>query len=295
MKRTVSNLVLAGVAAAATAGAETGRVVRVTLTGAHMPDGVETEVILPPDWNSSESLPLVVFLHDGWGNERSFRRQGLAAQFEALVRNDLMPRAVIASPRHRGTFLMDGPRGAMESFVAHDLIPALEERFPGAGGERARRLVWGVSMGGYGAIKLALRHPEVFGRAAALAPWVQSLTGGEPRGRGNFIQRFFLRQALRSPRGEERLRENDLFHLIQTVDPAPVPPLLVVTGGRDRWAPGASVLLEEMADLGFPVATQSHPEVRHRWTDWLPLAPEVSRFLLSPGNPDAASGQENAE
>jgi len=275
-------LILAGLAAAVHGTADDGRVVRLHLAGPHMPRGVKTEVILPPGWCEGEQIPLVLFLHDGWGSERSFRRRGLAGQLAALMRNDLLPRAVVASPRHRGTFLMDGPRGAMESFVALDLIAALEEQFPGAGGDRSRRHVWGISLGGYGAIKLALRRPGVFGRAAALAPWVQSLTGGEPRSRGNFLHAFFLHRALDSKRGRRSMEDNDLFSLVRSADPETMPPLLIVTGGRDRWEPGALALLEELRRHGVDVAAESHPDVRHRWNDWLPLSPRVFQFLLAP-------------
>lgn len=280
-------LIVLGVGAAWSVMVEAGTVVRLRLAGPSMPEGVATEVALPPGWTEGEAVPLVVFLHDGWGSEQSYRRRGLAAQAWALMRAGLLPRAIVASPRHRGTFLMDGPRGAMESFLARDLIPSLEELFPGAGGERARRAVWGISLGGYGAIKMGWRHPEVFGRVAALAPWVQELTGTPGPEGGGVLQTWALSRSL--GRGENRVNrdDNDLFALVHRVDAASVPDLCIITGGRDRWEPGALALIEQIYRSEMRAETVSIPSMRHRWSDWRSVTPEVMRFVL--GIPDACA------
>ena len=54
----------------------------------------------------------------------------------------------------------------MESYITRDLVAALE-RFPL---DPARRGVFGHSMGGHGALTLALRHPELFRSVSAFAP-----------------------------------------------------------------------------------------------------------------------------
>lgn len=59
------------------------------------------------------------------------------------------------------------PHFSMETYVVADLIAAAEAAFPLDG---ARRGIFGHSMGGHGALTLALRHPDLFKTVSAFAP-----------------------------------------------------------------------------------------------------------------------------
>ncbi len=61
------------------------------------------------------------------------------------------------------------PHFRMESYVTRDLIAAAEAGFPL---DPARRAISGHSMGGHGALTLALRHPQLFRAVTAFAPIV---------------------------------------------------------------------------------------------------------------------------
>jgi S-formylglutathione hydrolase len=54
----------------------------------------------------------------------------------------------------------------MESYITGDLIAAVEAAFP----LKARRSVSGHSMGGHGALTLAMKHPRLFKSVSAFAP-----------------------------------------------------------------------------------------------------------------------------
>lgn len=58
------------------------------------------------------------------------------------------------------------PHFKMESYVTRDLIAAAEANFPLA----AKRAVFGHSMGGHGALTLAMKHPGLFTSVSAFAP-----------------------------------------------------------------------------------------------------------------------------
>jgi enterochelin esterase-like enzyme len=240
---------------------------------------VPTEVVLPPGWRPGQPALLMVFLHDGWGSEKSFRRHGLAALATGMMRGGAIPPVIIASPRHRGTFLVDSPRAAMESFIAEDLVPALEAAYPGAGGSRDRRSVWGISMGGYGALKMALRHRGVFGRVAALAPWVQSLDWESYARHITWRSRRLLEPVFGRTREESRFEANDLYRIAEGADPEDAPPIYVRTGSRDRWEDGAQKLIALLRARGIAVDAASIPGARHRWSDWRAATPGVLEFL----------------
>ena len=61
------------------------------------------------------------------------------------------------------------PHFRMESYVTRDLIATVEAAFPAADG---RRGIFGHSMGGHGALTLALRHPDLYRSVSAFAPIV---------------------------------------------------------------------------------------------------------------------------
>ncbi|MGE0740070.1 MAG: S-formylglutathione hydrolase [Hyphomonadaceae bacterium] len=58
------------------------------------------------------------------------------------------------------------PHFKMESYVTRDLIEAVEGAFP----LRAKRSIFGHSMGGHGALTLAMKHPRLFKSVSAFAP-----------------------------------------------------------------------------------------------------------------------------
>ncbi|MDB5469804.1 MAG: S-formylglutathione hydrolase [Caulobacter sp.] len=61
------------------------------------------------------------------------------------------------------------PHFRMESYITGDLLAAVDGAFPT---DPARRGVFGHSMGGHGALTLALRHPDLFRSVSAFAPIV---------------------------------------------------------------------------------------------------------------------------
>ncbi|MDR3508699.1 MAG: S-formylglutathione hydrolase [Caulobacteraceae bacterium] len=61
------------------------------------------------------------------------------------------------------------PHFNMYSYVTKDLLAAVEAAFPV---DAARRGIFGHSMGGHGALTLALRHPDLFKSVSAFSPIV---------------------------------------------------------------------------------------------------------------------------
>lgn len=61
------------------------------------------------------------------------------------------------------------PHYSMESYLVGDLVPLIDAHFPA---DPERRGITGHSMGGHGALTLAMRHPELFRSLSAFAPIV---------------------------------------------------------------------------------------------------------------------------
>jgi S-formylglutathione hydrolase FrmB len=126
-----------------------------------------------PDVAETRRLPVLYFLHGVPSEPKSIvEYDGLARQAEDYVTHGGTP-FVLAVPdgngsHHDDTEWADAADGSdrIEDRLLDDVIPAVE------GSHRrnaAHRAIGGFSMGGYGSMNLALRHPDVFGAVTSIS------------------------------------------------------------------------------------------------------------------------------
>jgi len=145
-------------------------------------------VYLPPNAVAGDKVPALLYLAGLTCNEETFMTkagaQRLAAELNlALIAPDTSPRGEAAESIDGAKASWDFGIGAgfyldatqapwrthwrMESYLIKELLPLLAEHLP----INAQRLgIFGHSMGGHGALTLALRHPGVFKSLSAFAP-----------------------------------------------------------------------------------------------------------------------------
>ncbi len=128
-------------------------------------------------------FPYLIWLSGLTCTEDNFTTK--AGAYEAAARHGVAIVAPDTSPRGEGVaddpaydlgqgagFYIDATQAPwaahfkMESYVTRDLVAAVEAAFP----LRARRSIFGHSMGGHGALTLAMKHPDVFRSVSAFAP-----------------------------------------------------------------------------------------------------------------------------
>ena len=75
---------------------------------------------------------------------------------------------LIATPDGDASFYIDSRDGKQryEDFLLEEFFPFIEKRYRVATG-RDHRAIAGISMGGYGALHLAFRHPQLFASVSA--------------------------------------------------------------------------------------------------------------------------------
>jgi S-formylglutathione hydrolase FrmB len=78
---------------------------------------------------------------------------------------------LVVVPNGGRTFYINSRDGKVryEDFFVREFIPYIENHYRIRGGRKTRGIT-GVSMGGYGALHLALRHPNLFGAVSAHSP-----------------------------------------------------------------------------------------------------------------------------
>jgi len=140
---------------------------------------------LPPQALAGDAVPLLVYLAGLTCTEETFAikagAQRLAAQLGlALLTPDTSPRGANAPGEADAWdfgvgagFYLDATQvpwashWRMESYLVQELLPAVWAGAPVRAGATG---LFGHSMGGHGALTLALRHPGVFTSLSALAP-----------------------------------------------------------------------------------------------------------------------------
>lgn len=128
-------------------------------------DGVFWYRIVVPKIGPNERLPVLYLLHGA-----------NSGPVEIMERSDVVR---LSSASHLITVIPDGEfsyftnakhkrNARWEDAVTQELTSDVETRFPVLRG-REHRGVAGISMGGYGAVKLALKHPELYAFAGSMS------------------------------------------------------------------------------------------------------------------------------
>jgi S-formylglutathione hydrolase len=137
------------------------------------PNGVPHAVLVPPGYDDGGAYPLCVLLHGGGGS-----RDNLAALrplFDNWWAAGAMPPMVIASASTGAlSYYLDHPDGSArwETFIGENFPEYLRDKY-NAGRNRAATFLAGISMGGYGALKIAFARPDQFAAVAAIQPLLE--------------------------------------------------------------------------------------------------------------------------
>jgi enterochelin esterase-like enzyme len=127
--------------------------------------------VLPPGYaaHPQQRYPVLYLLHGVPGDPVQFLNVGQVASTEAtLVAAGRMRPVILVMPSGGRSFLADqewanaaGPGNAWETFVAGDLVRAVDARYRTIA-SAAGRGIGGLSEGGYGALNIGLHHPGEF-------------------------------------------------------------------------------------------------------------------------------------
>jgi putative tributyrin esterase len=131
-------------------------------------------VYLPAGYDASATqrppkrYPVLYFLHGLGDNERTLFNSGGWTLLDDLRSQHKMGDFLIVAPEGRRSFYINSADGSVRynDFFLQEFLPQIESKYrirPG----RAGRAVSGISMGGYGALRFAFAHPELFSAVSA--------------------------------------------------------------------------------------------------------------------------------
>ncbi|MCR4411636.1 MAG: alpha/beta hydrolase-fold protein [Thermoguttaceae bacterium] len=226
------------------------------------------KVLVPDRREQGSRFPVLYVLPVEPGEERHYG-DGL----EEVVRHDLhnKHRVICVLPTFsRLPWYADHPSDPglrQESYLLHDVLPLVERSYP-ARTDREGRLLVGFSKSGWGAYSLLLRHPDVFGKAAA---WDAPLTETAP-------QRFGMGPIFGTQANFENYRITSLLAR-RASDLGPRPRLVLLGYGNFREAHVAAH--RQMTALNIPHVYRDGPQRKHDWhSGW--LAEAVAALMAAP-------------
>ncbi len=117
---------------------------------------------------SAKRYPVLYFLHGLGDNERTLFNSGGWTLFDDLRKQRRMGDFLIVVPEGRRSFYVNTADGTVRysDFFLQEFMHHIEAKYRVRAG-RAGRAISGISMGGYGALRFAFAHPELFSAVSA--------------------------------------------------------------------------------------------------------------------------------
>ncbi len=134
-------------------------------------------VYLPAEYGApaaaEKRYPVVYLLHGVGDNERAWPVYGKVAETaDRLVENGSLPPMIIVMPDAKRSWYVDsaevGGPGDYATAVRQDLVAHIDARFRTVSARRGRAVA-GLSMGGFGAMRLGFERPEVYAAVASMS------------------------------------------------------------------------------------------------------------------------------
>ena len=175
---------------------------------------------------------------------------------------DKLPLIIVMPDGKRG-YCVDASNGpAHGGHMIHDVVGFVERFLPAVRSREARALI-GQSMSGYGAVKLAMEAPEMFGSAVA--------QGGSFR-RGGRLGFTDWPKAIAADYGrlfglDPEGGPNDIFALAEKLDPDRAPAIRIEVGLDDVLLQHSRDLHAHLESLGIPHDYHEYPG-NHSFETW---------------------------
>ena len=231
-------------------------------------------VFLPATIPANEKFQVVYLLHGNGGNYRDWSNYSDVSQYASRG-------LILVMPEGESSYYVNAvkrPADRFEDYIVKDLIADVEKRFPAKTG-REHRAIIGVSMGGFGAVVLALKHPDLFVFAGALSPALDVPTRPFSFKR---IGQYREHSAIFGDWGSQSRHDNDPYTRARSADPAEVPYLFFTCGNQEGLLPANKKLAAILQARAFRYEFHVVPG-GHDWNQWNARVPALFESLEAHG------------
>jgi S-formylglutathione hydrolase FrmB len=128
-------------------------------------------IYLPPSYAMSpaKKYPVLYFLHGLFEDETRWSSRGGTDQImDKMIADGKIGEFIVAIPNGATSFYVNTRDGSekWEDMILKEFIPMVESAYR-VNASRNTRGISGVSMGGYGALQIAMKHPDLFGSVSS--------------------------------------------------------------------------------------------------------------------------------
>ena len=222
--------------------------------------------------STGTDLPVLYLLHGMNGNHSVWQRRTSIERYAAEYQL-----AVIMPSTDLGWYTDTTYEMMYWTFIAEELPQICHELFPQLTQKREKTFAAGLSMGGYGAVKLGLRKPEQFAAVASLSG---ALALAESMDSLLQLRSQAYWEGIFGPLEQFKGSENDLIHLIETIDPSTAPRFFISCGTEDQLYPASEYAVDKLQKRKLAVTFESGTG-DHDWNFWDQWIQRVLQWLFS--------------
>lgn len=227
--------------------------------------GEKLNVILPDDFNESDPIenhqkkfPVLYLLHGYFGNNNDWIR------FSSIERYASEHHIAVVMPSAYNSYYTNGLNGLNYfDYVAIEVPKIAQKYFPISKDPRYNYIA-GLSMGGYGALKIALTYPDRFSFAASISGALDIEFNYQTN-----IQIKERKQNFISLFGEHpdfTKSKDNLFYLASQIK-KPIPNLYINCGNEDFLNESNHKFHHHLKALNIPHVFETYPGA-HSWLYW---------------------------
>lgn len=249
---------------------------------------VKFSVCLPGDYYAeTRSYPVVYLLHGLGDDETAWLEYGRISQYAdwATEKDGVVP-MIFIMPEGYTNYYVNDYKGSFlyQDMFVNELVPYIDSLFRTIADSRHRGLM-GYSMGGFGALVLHLKHPDVFGSAVPLSISVRTDEQYKVEYAPEWDEQWGRLFGAQGITGDGRItdyyRQNSPFHIIAGLSPEEMKNFNVYIDNGDKeqtLCRSNEELHILMHKVGFPHQFRVR-EGGHSFEYWCSALPNALRFL----------------
>ncbi len=224
-------------------------------------------VVLPVNYDEKAQngriYPVIYLLHGLTGHFENWTAKTHVADYSAAYN------FIIVTPEGGDGWYTDNvsiTNDKYESYIVNELVPEIDNRYRTISDGRGR-IIAGLSMGGYGALKFGLKYPEKFSLvgsfsgALGVASWTEKNIG---KTIGASIDKIF------GPEGSDLRKSNDIFEIVRGLTSEKtrsLPYIYQSCGTEDFLYENNKAFLQLLLEKRVPHEYREHPG-GHDWNFW---------------------------
>ena len=245
---------------------------------------IEYGVYTPPNWNKTERLPLVLFLHGARDDQNTLEQYKTHTYFDQQINAGKMPRFILITPNGDNGFWENWHDGShnYRDWVMQDILPKVQRDYNTLDCPKHCSLM-GISMGGFGALRIASFYKNNFSSLSAISAPILSNDDKKDSKVPLLVRLFFPLHRIFGPKlynGEESQSIKSVWSdkndkALQKIR------LQLIWGDKDK--PNIISANQRFHELLKKTGRQHEYHIYHgghKWKEWQPNFNRVINFLV---------------